>query len=72
MGHATNHERQTITNDRASRQFLEGSETVECRGLTTREKYYWIQEVLIRFKYHLLKRDEQGVVRRYIRKVTGY
>lgn len=54
------------------RQFLDGSEAVEFRGLTTREKYYWIQEVLIRFKYHLLKRDEKGVIRRYIEKVTGY
>jgi len=54
------------------RQFLEGSEAVEFRGLTAKEKYYWIEEVLIRFKYHLLKRDEKGVIRRYIRKVTGY
>ena len=54
------------------RQFLDGSEAVEFRGLTAKDKYYWIQEVLIRFKYHLLKRDEKGVIRRYIRKVTGY
>jgi hypothetical protein len=49
------------------RQFLEGSEVVVFRGLTAKEKYYWIEEVLIRFKYHLLKRDEKGVIRRYIR-----
>jgi len=48
------------------RQFLEGSEAVEFRGLTAREKYYWIEGVLIRFKYYLLKRDEKGVLRRYI------
>src|SRR4030043_905591 len=54
------------------RQFLEGSEVVEFRGLTVKEKYYWIEEVLIRFRYHLLKRDEKGVIRRYVRKVTGY
>jgi len=28
--------------------------------------------VLIRFKYHRLKRGEKGVIRRYIEKVTGY
>jgi len=28
--------------------------------------------VLVRFRYHLLKRDDKGVIRRYIRKVTGY
>ena len=54
------------------REFLEGSEAVEFRGLTAQEKYYWIEEVLIRFKYHRLKRGEKGVIRRYIEKVTGY
>jgi len=52
------------------RQFLEGSEAVEFRGLTAKEKYCWIEEVLIRFKYHRLKRGEKGVIRRYIEKVT--
>jgi len=54
------------------RQFLEGSEAVEFRGLTAKEKYYWIEEVLIRSRYHRLKRGEKGVIRQYIKKVTGY
>jgi len=54
------------------RGFLEGNEAVEFRGLTAQEKYCWIEEVLIRFKYHRLKRGEKGVIRRYIEKVTGY
>ncbi|MFC1916782.1 integrase [Chloroflexota bacterium] len=54
------------------KQLLEGSKAVEFRGLTAKEKYYWIEEVLIRFKYHRLKRAEKGVIRRYIQKVTGY
>lgn len=29
------------------RQFLEGSEAVEFSGLTAKEKYYWIEEVLM-------------------------
>ena len=53
-------------------QFLEGSEGVEFRGLTTKEKYYRIEEVLIRFRYHRLERAEKGVIRQYIGKVTGY
>jgi hypothetical protein len=36
---------------------------VEFRGLTAKEKYYWIEEVLIRFRYHRLKRAEKGVIR---------
>ena len=54
------------------RQFLVGSNGVEFRGLTAKEKYRWIEEVLIRFRYHRLKRDEKGVIRRYIQKVSGY
>ncbi len=54
------------------RGFLEGSEAVEFGGLTAQEKYCWIEEVLIRFRYHRLKRGEKGVIRRYIEKVTGY
>jgi hypothetical protein len=54
------------------RGFLGGSEAVEFRGLTAQEKYCWIEEVLIRFKYHRLNRCEKGVIRRYIEKVTGY
>jgi len=54
------------------RGFLEGSEAVEFKGRTSQGKYCWIEEVLIRFKYHRLKRGEKGVIRRYIEKVTGY
>ena len=44
-------------------QFLEGSEAIEFTGLTTKERYCLIMEVLIRFKYHRLKREEKGVIR---------
>jgi len=54
------------------RQFLEGSKAVEFRGLMAKEKYYWIEEALIRFRYHYLKRSEKGLIRRYVQKVTGY
>jgi len=54
------------------RQFLEGSEALEFRGLKAEEKYYWIEEVLIRFSYPRLKKAEKGVIRQYIQKITGY
>jgi len=54
------------------RQFLEGSDGIEFRGLEAKEKYYWVEEVLIRFSYYRLKRCEKGVIRRYIGKITGY
>ena len=54
------------------RQFLGGSEALEFRALSVGEKYDWIEEVVIRFKYHRLKRAEKGVIRRYIERITGY
>ena len=47
------------------KQFLEGSEALEFKGLCAGEKYKWTETVLV-------KRDEKGVIRRYIQKVTGY
>ena len=54
------------------RQFMRGSEALEFRVLSVGEKYKWIAEVLIRFRYHRLKRVEKGVIRRYIERITGY
>jgi len=51
---------------------VEGSEALEFRGLMAKERYYCIEEVLMRFRYYVLKRDEKGVIRQYIKKVTGY
>jgi hypothetical protein len=53
-------------------QFIEGSQGIEFKGLISREKYGWIEEVLRKFKYHRLKRTGKGLIRRYILKVTGY
>jgi hypothetical protein len=54
------------------KQFLEGNKNVEFRGLSVEEKYGWIETVLVRFRYHRLKREEKGVIRRYMQKATGY
>ena len=54
------------------RQFLEGSEAVEFKGLSVEEKYKWTETALLKFKYNRLKRAEKGVIRRCIGKVTGY
>jgi len=54
------------------RQFLEGSNALEFRALSVDERYEWMGKVLMKFKYHRLKRKEKGVIRRYVEKVTGY
>jgi len=69
---------QLIMNDRnlqtieQVRQFLGGSEALEFRALSAGERYDWIEEVMIRFRYHRLKRAEKGVIRQYIERITGY
>ena len=54
------------------KRFLEGSEAVEFRALAVEEKYEWTEKVLMRVRYHRLRRAEKGVIRQYIQKVAGY
>jgi transposase InsO family protein len=54
------------------KSFIEGSQTVEFRGLNTREKYDWIEEVLKRFRYPKLQKEGKGLIKSYLLKVTGY
>lgn len=53
-------------------QFVASSQTIEFKGIDTKEKYQWIEAVLKKFKYQWLKRQGKGILRRYIEKVTGY
>ena len=36
-------------------QFVASSRTIEFKGINTKEKYQWIEEVLKKFKYQWLK-----------------
>jgi transposase InsO family protein len=52
--------------------FLEGSDGLEFAAISVEEKKTWIEDLLIRFAYLRLRRSEKGMIREYIRKVTGY
>ena len=54
------------------KQFLEGSNALEFGGISGKERYEWIEIVLVRFTYCRLKRAERGTIRKYIEKVSGY
>ena len=54
------------------KDFIEGSQAIEFRGLNAREKYIWTEEVLKRFRYQKLKKDGKGLIKCYLLKVTGY
>jgi transposase len=52
--------------------FLEGSKTLEFKGLSVEDKYRWTETTLLKFRYHRLKRSAKGMIRRYIERMTGY
>jgi hypothetical protein len=54
------------------KQFLAGSKTVTFEGVSTEERYLWMESVFVRFKYSRLNRAEKGVIRQYLEKVSGY
>jgi len=54
------------------REFVEGSQPIQFRGLNVLEKYQWLEEVLKRFRYPILKKEGKGLIKSYLLKVTGY
>nr|AJG38138.1 integrase [bacterium enrichment culture clone fosmid MGS-K1] len=54
------------------KEFLEGSDGLEFVAVCADEKKSWVEELLIRFDYLRLKRNEKGVIRKYIQKISGY
>ena len=54
------------------RAFLDGSEPADFRFAGRDSAYDFVRRTLVRFEFHGLKRDEKGLVKRFIEKVTGY
>ena len=52
-------------------QFLQSSEPIEFASSGRDERYLWVERVLVAQKYRGLGKGERGLVRAYLRKVTG-
>jgi len=53
--------------------FLEGSRPIAFSICGNKHEYYkWIQYILLKFPYLTLKKQEKGVVIRYLMKISGY
>jgi len=65
MGNAESLSREQI------REFLKSSEPIEFAGCGREEKYAWVERVLRAQNYGELGKRERGIVRAYVRKVTG-
>jgi len=62
-----------LSNSNQLKTFLEGSKEISFESLnSTREKYNWIREILVRFDFRSLKKKERGIVRKYLKKISGY
>ncbi|MEK7597824.1 MAG: integrase [Patescibacteria group bacterium] len=68
----------TMTDSRLSNfaqleTFLTGSKEISFESLNSKkEKYNWIREILVRFDFRNLLKKERGVVRKYLKKISGY
>ena len=55
------------------RDFLEGTQDVAFAVLTGKdERYRWMQQTLIKFRYQRLSKADKGIVIRYLMKMSGY
>ena len=55
------------------RDFLEGTQEVAFAVLTGKdERYRWMQQTLIKFRYRRLSKADKGIVIRYLMKMSGY
>src|SRR5437588_4531810 len=52
-------------------EFLRSSEAIEFTSGGREERYLWVERVLAAQKYRELGKKERGLVRAYVRKVTG-
>ena len=52
--------------------FLGSSETLSFRGKMRQETYAWAENTLRTYGYSSLSRAEKGLLREYVRKMSGY
>lgn len=53
------------------RAFLEGSDELRFEASDRRELYEWVERTLVQQEYQTLTRQDKGLVRRYLGKMTG-
>lgn len=54
------------------KEFIKVSKGIEFRGAKRKEKYEWIETVLLRFRYYSLRKKEKSVLKNYLLKMTGF
>lgn len=54
------------------KEFTKVAQNIEFRGASQKEKYAWIEEILLRFQYFRLRKKEKSILKEYMQKMTGF
>lgn len=54
------------------KEFLKFSKGIEFRAASRKEKYQWLEEILLRFRYFILRKREKSALKSYMMKMTGF
>lgn len=53
------------------KEFLKLNDVIEFQAISRKEKYQWIENVLLKFRYFKLRKRDKTIVRKYIMQMTG-
>lgn len=53
------------------KEFLKLNNVIEFQAISRKEKYQWIENVLLKFRYFKLRKRDKTIVRKYIMQMTG-
>jgi len=53
------------------KQFLKLDQAIKFKAVSKKEKYRWIDDSLMKFRYFSLRKKGKGIIRNYIAKMTG-
>lgn len=54
------------------KEFIKISKEIIFQGASKKERYQWLEEVLLRFRYFSLRKKEKSVLKGYMMKMTGF
>lgn len=54
------------------KEFFKISENIEFKASSRKEKYEWIEKVLLRFRYFALRKRDKTAVKKYVMQMTGF
>lgn len=61
-----------ITSVTQIKQFIKVARAMTFQGTSRREKYRWVENAAMRFRYFSLRKKERTTVKQYLMKMTGY